>query len=81
MPNRVGTIERAYQLARSGDYGTVRQLRTQLEREGYFDAASQIMSPSLMRDLGRCCRAAQAARPGLQSVEGVVGDPPPRVEG
>jgi hypothetical protein len=55
-------VERAYQLARSGQFSTARQIRTQLSREGFMDASSQITGAVLVRDLGRCCRDAQASR-------------------
>lgn len=60
MTQRSGTVERAYQLAKSGQCLTVRQIRGQLEREGYIDAFSQITGSILVRELGRHCRAAQA---------------------
>ena len=58
MAYRVGTIERAYQLASSGKCKTPRDIRYELEREGYIDAASQISGSTLVRELGRHCRGA-----------------------
>ena len=62
MSHRPGTVERAYQLARTGEYETVRQIRSQLDREGYLDASSQITGAMLVRELARDCRMARASR-------------------
>ena len=56
MATRVGTIERAYQLASSGGFRTAREITVQLGREGYLDATSQIAGATLRRELGRICR-------------------------
>jgi hypothetical protein len=66
MTHYVGTVERAYQLARTGEYKTVREIKARLSQEDYFDATSQIMGRSLVRELGRCCRAAQVQSANIQ---------------
>ena len=57
------TLERAFELARSGKYRDVPELRQQLKREGY--EAEQVAGPALvlqLRDLMRDNRAAKANR-------------------
>ena len=56
MPERVTTLERAFQLARSGKCATVGELRQQLKAEGY--APDQITGPTLLRQLRELCAAA-----------------------
>jgi hypothetical protein len=51
------TLERAFTLARSGDYGGVAEIRTQLRAEGY--ATSQLEGPSLMKQLRKLCEDAR----------------------
>lgn len=58
---RPGTVERAYQLAKSGEFETARQIKVQLDREGYIDGYSQISGVAMARELGRICRARRAA--------------------
>lgn len=47
-PNKT-TLERAFELAKSGRYTTNGEIKQVLAREGY--AASQITGPALMRQL------------------------------
>ena len=55
VQHRPGTIERAYQLARSGEFKTVAEIRTKLNQEGYLDVAGQIYGPTLASALRRLC--------------------------
>jgi hypothetical protein len=61
-------LEHVFDLARSGRFGSVSELRKHLRREGYSD--NQLFGRSLIAELGRLCRAAHQ---GLES-------PPPRPE-
>ena len=57
------TLQRAFELARSGRFRNVPELRRQLKREGY--QAEQVAGPALilqLRDLMRDSRAANANR-------------------
>jgi hypothetical protein len=59
MHNGISTVERAYQLARSGKYTTLPRLKSALDREGYF--SWQISGPMLSRQLNMIMAAAQNA--------------------
>jgi len=53
------TVERAYQLAQSGECAGVDAIRRRLSREGYVDAPQQLSAPTLRRSLTKLCLAAQ----------------------
>ncbi len=54
MDLRPTTLERAYQLAQSGECATVQDIKTRLRKERYND--EQIMGPVLLADLRRLMR-------------------------
>jgi len=54
------TLERAFALARTGDYPGVPELRAQLGAEGY--ALRQLEGPSLIRQLRELCTASSTAK-------------------
>jgi hypothetical protein len=54
-------LERAFALAKSGDYTGVSQIRAQLKAEGY--PTSQLEGPTLLAQLRRLCAAARTASP------------------
>lgn len=54
-----GTVERAFQLARSGTCRTLADIRAQLIRERYAGVSEHLVGPSLRRDLTRLCAAAR----------------------
>jgi hypothetical protein len=54
-------LERAYQLARSGEYRNISELKAQLAAEGYAAVNSQLYGKSLNDDLRRLCREAAGA--------------------
>jgi hypothetical protein len=56
---RPSTIERAYELARSGEFRTVSRIRDRLRAEGYADATAHFSSPTLVADLRRLIAAAR----------------------
>jgi hypothetical protein len=67
MNNRPTILERAYELAKSGEcLGTADISRT-LAKEGYDHAIIQLHGPVLVRQLGALCRAAQ-----MTAVRGAV---------
>jgi hypothetical protein len=53
------TVERAYELAQSGECAGVDAIRRRLSREGYTDAPQQLSAPTLRRSLTKLCLAAQ----------------------
>lgn len=57
---RLSTIERAYELARSGRCHSVDEIRTMLIREGYEAVQAHLTGPSIKRDLSALCKAAVA---------------------
>jgi len=63
MALRPTTLERAFELARSGDHASLETLRRQLVAEGYHDARAQVSGRSLRVQLMRLCAEAVANRP------------------
>lgn len=57
MSPQLTVLERAFALARSGDYPGVGEVRTQLKAEGY--ATAQLEGPSLLRQLRALCLASR----------------------
>jgi hypothetical protein len=57
MDHRTTALERAFQLAKSGEVSGVPGIRKALEREGYF--GSQIEGPLLKRQLVGLIKAAR----------------------
>jgi hypothetical protein len=57
---RVSTVERAYQLAKSGECNGIGQIRERLRAEGYSRADSQISGQTFRSQLKKLCEAAQA---------------------
>ncbi len=59
MTSRPTTLERAFALARSGEYPGVSEIRAQLKAEGY--SIHQMEGPSLLRQLREICTKARSA--------------------
>lgn len=57
MTFRLTALERAFELAKSGEYATVSEVTKQLKAEGF--SISQITGPSLSKQLRELCTAAQ----------------------
>jgi hypothetical protein len=53
MDSRATTVERAYQLARSGKFRSITEIRHRLHTEGYVDANAQLSGRTLTDDLRR----------------------------
>ena len=62
MNHRPTTLERAYELARTGEFNHPSEIQSRLKEEGYFDAEAQMIGPMLRRDLRFLCRAARVAK-------------------
>jgi hypothetical protein len=58
--HRPGTVERAYELARSGSCTGVGDIRQHLAQEGHDSVQQHLSGPSLRRELARLCKAARA---------------------
>ena len=55
------TLERAFALARSGDYASVNDIRLQLKRERFDHVDAHLVGPSLTRQLRALCDEARTA--------------------
>lgn len=60
---RIGTVERAFQLARSGRCRTVDEIRAELRREGHDSVEGHLAGLAIRGDLRRlCAEAADASK-------------------
>jgi hypothetical protein len=59
MTSRPTVLERAFALARTGNYPGLSELRAQLKAEGY--SILQLEGPSLLRQLRELCTASSKA--------------------
>lgn len=55
MSGRPSTLERAFELARSGEYASASEIRRQLKAEGYQDADKQLYGQSIVSQLRKIC--------------------------
>jgi hypothetical protein len=55
--DRPGTVERAFQLARSGDCRSLGEIVTRLKREQHDGVDAHFAGPSIKRELRRICEA------------------------
>lgn len=62
MNQRLTTLERAFQLAKSGDCASVTQIRERLKKEGYSDWQSHTKGPSIRSQLNALCAEAVKAK-------------------
>ncbi|HEY2708832.1 MAG TPA: hypothetical protein VGI95_12335 [Caulobacteraceae bacterium] len=60
MTGRPTTLERAYELAGSGECENVAVLKRRLKTEGFADVERQLYGPVLQTELRRLCREAAA---------------------
>ena len=51
MSNHQTTVERAYELARSGQCAGVSDIKKKLQAEGFSDIAGQLFGPAINGDL------------------------------
>jgi hypothetical protein len=58
MIHRPSTLERAYELARSGTVANVDGIRAQLKREGHEAVDAHLLGPAIRRHLRDLCLAA-----------------------
>ncbi|TPG13674.1 hypothetical protein [Sphingomonas oligophenolica] len=60
--HRPSTIERAYQLARSGSCGSVDDVRRSLVAEGHDSVLAHLSGPTIRRALAALCKSAVETR-------------------
>jgi hypothetical protein len=65
MEERPGVIERAFQIAKSGDVANMAELRKKLAAEGYTNNASVLIGRSVVSQLSRMISEARIARAPL----------------
>ena len=63
MPDRPSLVERAFELARSGDYASITALRDQLRAEGYNQ--NLLEGPTLLKQLRELIRSSYRPPPEL----------------
>ena len=56
------TLERAFELARSGQCANVAEIRAALKREGFDQVQGHLAGPSITRQLRALCEEALASR-------------------
>lgn len=59
------TLERAFELARSGEYAGVHEIRLQLKRERFESVEAHLAGPSINRQLKALCEEARREGPVL----------------
>lgn len=57
MTDRITTLERAFELAKSGDCASISDVREKLAAEGY--SLQQLTGPTLLKQLRTLCTASQ----------------------
>ena len=63
MESRTGIVERAFQIARSGDVANITSLRTVLTAEGYSNTAQVLAGRSIRLQLARMIAEARMGKP------------------
>lgn len=58
MNRRFTTVERAYQLAGSGECANVGEVKDRLRQEGFTDIAGQLYGPTITAALRKLCTGA-----------------------
>jgi hypothetical protein len=67
------TLERAFELARTGKFHSVEEIRKRLLKEHHDQVDSHLSGPMIRRQLRRACTDARAAAPAQIIVEPVQG--------
>jgi hypothetical protein len=65
MTHRLTTIERAYELARSGECATVGEIKARLKADRFSDVDAQLYGRTLLTALRNLCSAARAGPGGV----------------
>ena len=61
MNQQTTILERAYELARSGEFSGIGAVKARLKSEGYGSQMNQLFGLTLTRDLKRLCAESRAA--------------------
>ena len=61
MSNRLTTLERAYQLAESGECASVSEIKQRLTAEHYTDVQGQLYGQTITSALRKLCEKARVA--------------------
>ncbi len=61
MTTRPSTLERAFELARSGECTSTSEIRLRLKRERYDQVEAHLQGPSISRQLRLLCEEARRA--------------------
>lgn len=69
MTKELSTLERAFELARSGDYTSVGEIRLRLKKERCDSVEAHLSGPSISKQLRMLCDAAR--KPQVQDVAAV----------
>lgn len=64
MTNPPSTLERAFELARSGEYSSTSEIRLRLKRERHDQVEAHLQGPSISRQLRLLCAEARRSREG-----------------
>jgi hypothetical protein len=72
----VGTVERAYQLAASGECASVSDIRDRLAREGYSNVVSHLGGKTIAVALRRLCAESQPPIEGAAGLSDETAPPP-----
>jgi hypothetical protein len=78
MDHRLSTLERAFQIARSGEVLDIQQLKRAVKKEGY--AADQIHGRAISKQLRTIIAAATPATPRQPIAEVVADEAPPEAK-
>lgn len=68
MTHRRTTIERAYELARSGECATISEIKLRLKAERYDDIAGQLYGRAMVAALRSLCEAARRESASVQVI-------------
>ena len=61
MSSDMTTIERAFELARSGEFASVGEIKRRLKEERFDAVEAHLQGPSISRQLKRLCDSARAS--------------------
>lgn len=62
MNYRLTTVERAYQLAETGEFANVGEIKRRLNAEGYSDVQGQLYGSTITSALKKLCDKARAEK-------------------
>ncbi len=69
MTYPLSTLERAFELARSGECASPAEIRLRLKRERFDSVEAHLQGPSITRQLRRLCDEARQAREPAEPAE------------